>query len=409
MSEAVVRDPIARTHEGVTPPPEVLYLSLMHPDFLAPIYSVAQVLTDEGYAVRVVSFDSPAPGRFPPGAGIQMTGCGAYGGSLRQRARARARFRQAVRSLVESQRPSVVITACPFSYLEALRLVPKRTPIIYHAFETYAASPKEFRHSPLTTLRNWRALRRLDRAALVCTPSPERSGWLMAYAGLRDLPATVLNVPSWRETSRDDQADNAEPVSLPAHVSAKYVAINTGSVNATQATLELVESVALWPADACLIITNVGDTPYARAIREARDRSPRREDIILLPLVSRAAMRWLQARAMIGICLMRTTSSLEAIMPAPNKVGEYLHSGLMIVGNRTSYLDRLAAHDIVEIAERLEPRSIAAAMTAAVSQVRRGDTKARVQALARASYCMEVQVRPILSIVRAASPAAARR
>ena len=129
-----------------------------------------------------------------------MSECGPYGGSVRQRARARARFGETVRSLVESERPSAVITACPFSYLEALRFVPTGTPIIYHAFETYPAQLRGLYQSPLTTLRNWRALRRLGRAALVSSPSPERSGWLFAYAGLRSLPETILNVPSWRET-----------------------------------------------------------------------------------------------------------------------------------------------------------------------------------------------------------------
>ena len=378
---------------------KILYLSLVHPDFLPSIYSVAHVIAEAGHAVRILSFDSPAPGRFNTRAGIEMTGCGSHDGTLRHRARARSRFRRVLRSLLDSEPPSVVVTACPFSYLQALRFVPQSIPIIYQAFETYPASVRDFRHSPFTTWRNWRALRQLGRAALVCTPSPERSGWLMAYAGLSSLPATILNVPSWRETLLDDRPDHGEAVPLPAAVADKHVVINTGRVNATQATLELVESVAAWPDDACLVVTNVGDTAYDRSIRAARDRSARRSDIVLLPMVSRAAMRWLQKRAAIGVCLMRTTSSLEAIMPAPNKVGEYLHAGLLIVGNRTAYLDRLRAHGVVEIAEGLEGEAIAAAVIAAVRSVRGGNARARVRTIARSWYCMEVQALPILAVL----------
>ena len=383
--------------------PTVLYVSLMHPDFLPSIYSVAHVLTEEGYGVRIVSFESPAPGRFPVNTGIGFRTCGEYRGSLLRRAQARTRFRNAVRLELEAERPVLVMAACPFSFLEAIRALPATTPIIYQAFETYPASPSEFRRSPLSAIRNWRALRQLRRAALVCTPSPERSGWLMAYAGLRSLPATVLNVPSWLETEQQDRTSDEE-VALPLEVAGKHVVINTGNVNATQATLELVESVATWPDDACLVVTNVGETPYARSIREARQRSRRRSDIILLPLVSRAAMRWLQRRAVIGVCLMRTTSSLEAVMPAPNKVGEYLHSGLMIVGNRIPYLERLALHRVVEIAESFEPNGLSAAVTQALAKVRDSDPRPRVRELARLWYCMEVQARPILSALRAASP-----
>jgi len=382
----------------------VVILSLVHPDFLPPVYAMAAVLADRGHPVEIVCFSSPAGGAAAVRNGVTIHDCGVHGGGTLSRVRARRHFRRVAGDVVRSAKPAAILATCPFSY-RVSRRVSRTTPVIYLAYELYEAPARDLLRSPLTTLRNWRVLRRLDEATLVCTPSPERSGWLAARAGLSRVPATILNAPSAALTreSRTRIVDAALGRLLPDSIRDGVIVLNTGRVGRTQATLELVDSVISWPERVRLVVTNVGEGPYAREVRARAAASPRGDDILLLPLIERHAMLALQQIATVGMCLLRETTAPETRMPAPNKVGEYMHAGLLVVSNRMPYMDRLEEHGVAVLADSLEPVAIGRAVRIALERSGAPATRHAVRAAADTWYNMEWQARPVLDLLAALS------
>lgn len=327
-----------------------------------------------------------------------MIDCGPHAGSGRARRRARKRFRETAERIYAELQPRAIVATCPFSYLEALRLARGRTPVIYFVEEIYEVNARAFFRSPLTGIRNWRAERRLGEASLVAAPSDERAAFIGASARLPRVPHTVLNCPyiGLDAGEIDEQAIEAL---LPRHFQDGVLVVNTGRVSETQGIIELVESVADWPREARLVITSVGDSAYAKLVREQVDRSPRRNDICLLPMLPRAAMLALQKRADVGICLLRRTSDPTTHMPAPNKVGEYLQWGMVIVASRLPFLSELEKRDVGELTNEIDPGQIAHAVRRAVERARRRETRAHVRSVALGWLNMEVQAAPILALV----------
>ena len=391
------------------PAPAVLMLSLVHPDLLPSVHALSLVLRDAGYAPTIASFSSPVPGRYVAGHGVQLIDCGSHAGSFRARSRQRGEFRAQARRAFDALRPIALIATCPFSYLEALHLSGGDVPVIYMVQEIYTFGAADMRRSPVSSVRNWRAERRLSEAALLVAPSPERAGFIAARAGLDRIPATVLNCPYLGETATEPD-DAALDAVLPSRFADGVLVVSTGRVSDTQAIRELIESVRYWPSDARLAITSVDDSAYGRAVRDGREASPRRDDICLLPMLPRAAMVALQRRARVGICLLRDSHEPAAKMPAPNKVGEYLQWGAMIVASRLPFLDTLPAHGVAELADRLEPAEIGRAVSAAVDRARQPGTRATVLRISQEWYNMRVQAAPILEVLhRAAHVRAPRR
>jgi glycosyltransferase involved in cell wall biosynthesis len=380
----------------------VLILSLVHPDFLPSVYALAQVIRDHGFASTIASFTSLASGRYDPGPGITMVDCGPHAGSSADRSRARRRFRATAARLFE-ERPVALIAVCPFSYLEALRLARRRsTPVLYFVEEIYEVSLPMLLRSPLSGLRNWRAERALRRAALVAAPSDERAAYIGSRAGLTSKPSTVLNSP-YVEQPVIDADDTAAASLLPQRFATGVLVVNTGRVSDTQGIAELVESVEEWPADVRLAVTGVGDDAYGHRVRAAAAASRRRDDICLLPRLSRAAMLGLQKRADIGICLLRRDADPATKMPAPNKVGEYLQWGMLIVASRLPFLDQLEQRGVGEMVDEIDPAEIASAVSRAVARVRRDGTRDHIRGVSRSWLNMRVQAAPILAALDAAA------
>jgi hypothetical protein len=190
-----ISSPRSSNAKGGTSGP-VLILSLVHPDLLPSLYSVADVLRQHGSEVHVITFSSPTEAAPQVWDGVQIHECGRINGDFRNRRAARRVFRRRLEHWMRVHNPRAILVACPFAYLEALRIRARDTPIVFLFYEMYDASLGNFRESPATALRNWRTLRLLRRAELICVPSPERAGWLMARARLRRLPVAVLNSPS---------------------------------------------------------------------------------------------------------------------------------------------------------------------------------------------------------------------
>jgi glycosyltransferase involved in cell wall biosynthesis len=377
----------------------VLFLSLVHPDFLPSIYALAQVIRDSGYLPTIVSFSSLGPGNFDPGPKIEMVDCGSHVGTFFDRRDARARFRVVSEKASRRLNPVAIIASCPFSYLQALRIARGR-PVIYFVEEIYETALRQFVRSPLSIFRNWRAQQRLDEAALVAAPSDERAQFIARKSRLRKQPVTILNSPYIGEdlVAKDDGSLDAL---LPDRIKTGVMVINTGRVSATQGILELVNSVELWPDDVRLVITGVNDSPYSNLVRMAVGRSPRNADICLLPLVSRATMISLQSRAHIGVCLLRRNDEPATIMPAPNKIGEYLKWGLIIVASRLPFLDQLAGRAVGELVDEMDPSLIARAVHAASAIASDPGSRTRVQRVSREWLNMNVQARPIIQLLEA--------
>ena len=409
MSTMVSGETPLRFGQRGTKPARVLILSLVHPDFLAPIYSVGRVLRDEGYLVDVFSFSSKAGGTVSLPPEITLHDCGLHGGSLAQRMAARRRFRHSVAEYVNAHPPEVVIASCPFSLLEAQRAAPN-IPLVYFSFELYDPALGSAFRSPASRLRNWRALRAARNVAVVCTPSDERSDWLKIRARLPVRPMTVLNAPYRKQNESTDDARRAARALLPSSWHHRHIVIHTGNVTGTQAVAELVDSVQYWPAESCLLLTNVGQTLYANEIRRRVAASPRANDIMVVPLLPRGQMLELQRMATVGACFIRPGDNLESSMPAPNKVGEYLHAGLVIAGLDTPFMRMVAQRDAAVLAPSLDVAAIGGAIAGALEQAAMPTARERILETASTWYSMDVQWRPVMQALTslAAAPRSRR-
>jgi hypothetical protein len=376
----------------------VLILSRVHPDLLPSLYSVSEVLRDRGAEVHLITFSSPTAASQGLGDGIQIHDCGSFGDNLRTRIAARRRFRRFLRSWLGTHRPRAILAACPFAYLEGLRFRQASAPLVFLFYEMYDANLKILRRSPATAIRNWRALRSLGEATLVCTPSPERAGWLVGRAGLDRLPAVVLNSPA-RSLERTPADSRAVLKRLPAGIRGRPLVINTGGMSPSRAVKELVASVEYWQSDAALLLTNADDTPYGADVRRLAQSSRRRDDIVLLPLLPRGELLALQRMAAVGMNLQPSDDNLDIMFPAPNKISEYVHAGLVIVASESLFTNRLVERGLAVVAKSLDPREIAAAVDTALVKAQCADTKSRVLSAARDWYCMDVQLAPVLRAI----------
>jgi hypothetical protein len=90
-------------------------------------------------------------------------------------------------------------------------------------------------------------------------------------------------------------------------------------------------------------------------------------------------------------------------MPAPNKVGEYIHAGMVVVGARMPFFEQLELNELAVLTESLAPDAIARAMREAWARASSGEGRARAKAAAHSWYRMETQARPILEVIQAAA------
>jgi hypothetical protein len=146
------------------------------------------------------------------------------------------------------------------------------------------------------------------------------------------------------------------------------------------------------------VVTNISDTDYCRRVRRAAEASPRREAIVLLPLLSRSEMIALQRTAVVGVSLLRGTE-LDTMLPAPNKFAEYVHAGLLVVTNRSPFTERLSDRGVARIADSFEPCAIARQVDRAIEESRASDVRKHVFNAAQSWYCMDVQLSPVLQAI----------
>lgn len=382
---------------------DILLLTLVHPDFLPPVYATAQTLRDLGYNIHILTFESFVPADLDVGENIVIETVGKHHG-IGTAARLRLRRQYTARAKeLSGKNPRAIIAFCAFSYLCALKVKGPR-PVIYSALEMSDFILEVFLRSPLSNYNNLRALRRVHKADLVATPSIQRSAWLAGRCHLDFLPHTVLNT-AYLQAKTDDKNYSAFQKLVPGHFLQKKIVLYTGAVREHLCVLELVQAFDMANDDnSALVITGIKDNPYCNSIKEYVQKSKSRERIQLLPFVTRAEMLALQSNANIGVCLTREyDDNVESKMMAPNKVGEYLAKGLYLLGVNTAYMMPFQMKGIAALAESLEPADISNAIKKALVAVEDRRYRDTIGQFVKEYFCMQQQLKPIITFLQTIS------
>ena len=378
---------------------KILLLTLVHPDFLPPVYSVAQVLRDEGYPVHILTFDSYVPAHIDLGPGIEIESVGRHHDlSLGKRLAIRGQYKQRAAQLA-AENPLAIISFCAFTFLCGLK-IRNKIPLIYHALEVADFIMSLFLKSPLSHFNNLRAIKKLNEASLVVTPSVQRSAWLAGRAHIESMPVTVLNTAYLKDKDGDSYGQYKQII--PATFLDKKVILYTGAVNTHLCTMELVQAFDLVnDQNSALIITGIKDNGYCAGIKQFVSQSRAAERIQLFPYLARTEMLALQANAAIGVCLAREyNDNLESKMMAPNKVGEYLARGLYLLGIKNEYLLPFKMKGIASLAETVSPAEIAVAIKDALAAVDNGNYKTAISNFVADYFCMQQQMKPVTAYLK---------
>ena len=379
---------------------KILLLTLVHPDFLPPVYAVAQVLRDEGYDIHILTFDSYVPAALDLGAGIQLESVGKHHGvPFADRLKLRRKYTSRAGQLA-GEKPLAIISFCAFTYLCGLK-VKGNTPLIYHALEVADFIMPEFMRSPLSHFNNLLALKKVSQANLVATPSIQRSAWLAGRCHLDFMPLTILNTAYLSATPADVDHDTFKKI-VPADFLNKKIVLYTGAVNSHLCIMELVQAFDLTNDEqSALIITGIKDNPYCNEVKAFVEKSKSAARIKLLPYVTRTEMLALQGNADVGVCLAKEyDDNVESKMMSPNKVGEYLAKGLYVLGIRNEYLLPLKMKGIASLADSLALADISIAIKEALLVVNTKEYKTTISNFVKDYFCMQQQMKPVVKYLK---------
>jgi glycosyltransferase involved in cell wall biosynthesis len=379
---------------------KVLLLTLVHPDFLPPVYAMARVLRDEGYAVDIVTFNSLVPANYGAGQGIQIVEIGQYHEQpfLKKMGLWR-KFYAVVEQKVREQ-PALIISYCSFSFLcaEAKR---KHIPHAYVALEINN-TPETFEESPLTFLRIRRTFSNISRADLIATPSHQRSAWLAGKCGLKDIPYTIQNT-SYYEQRIQQSAEELLKDTLPTRFKGKKTLLYTGRINENYRVKEIAEAFdKLADPDATLIITGFrANDQYCVELTTIIERLRAKDRILLLPIIPREQMEALQEYADIGICFMNELEgTLATQMAAPNKIGEYIAKGLYLLTNNIVYTHQFRNAGVATLVNQPTVGQVCEGMRDALDKVNGEDIGERISRFYKEEYCMQKQLGPIIDFLK---------
>jgi hypothetical protein len=375
----------------------LLFLTLVHPDFLPPVYATAQSLRDEGYSIEIVTFDSFTPADVELGDNIKVTPLGKHHNvPLKARMALRSKFKAYAQQQLKSRRVKAIVAFCPFSFNTAIS-IKGNVPVIYYTMEISDYTVANFKRSPLSTMSHYKAMHSLNEAALVATPSFQRSAWLAGRVHLDFMPETILNTAY--TGGKQDAGNNREVLKniLPESVFNKKMLLYTGAVNDRLCIRELVEAfVVAGQDDQVLVVTGFKDNAYCNGIRQFVATARNKENIFLLPYVTREEMLALQTTADIGACLMKEIPGMIASkMLAPNKTGEYLAKGLYILGVSNFYMDMFGQAGVGTLAATPSVTDIAEAISKSFLAIRNPGIKDAIEAYVSGYFCMQVQSEPI--------------
>jgi len=379
---------------------KILFLTLVHPDFLPPVYAIGQVLRDEGYEVHILTFDSYVPSEFDLGAGIVVESVGKHHGvGLAERLKLRRKYTKRAKQLVD-EKPLAIIAGCPFTFLCALK-IKGRTPLVYHAIEVADFIAALFLKSPISHFNNLLALKRVHKADMVATVSVQRSAWLAGRCHLEFMPYSILNTAYLPAKPADRDYDTFKKI-VPADFLDKKIVLYTGAVNSHLCTMELVKAFDLVHDEgSALVVTGIKDNAYCNEIKAFVENCRSKDRIKLLPYVTRTEMLALQANSDIGVCLAKEyDDNVESKMMAPNKVGEYLAKGLYLLGIRNEYLMQFKMKGIASLSASPEPEDIGVAIKEALVAVDNKEYKDVIKAFVVDYFCMQQQAKPIVNFLK---------
>ncbi len=379
---------------------KILLLTLVHPDFLPPVYAIGQVLRDQGYDIHILTFDSYVPSEFDLGAGIIVESVGKHHGvGLAERLKLRRKYTKRAKQLV-GEKPLAIIAGCAFTFLCGLK-IKGRTPLVYHAIEVADFIMGLFLKSPISHFNNLLALRRVHKADLVATVSVQRSAWLAGRCHLEFMPYSILNTAYLPAKAADNDYDTFKKI-VPVDFPGKKIMLYTGAVNSHLCTMELVEAFDLVNDEgSALVITGIKDNPYCNEIKVFVEKCRNKDRIKLLPYVTRAEMLALQANSDIGVCLAKEyDDNVESKMMAPNKVGEYLAKGLYLLGIKNEYLMQFKMKGIASLSASPEPGDISVAIKEALVAVDNKEYKAVIRGFVAEYFCMQQQAKPIVDFLK---------
>ena len=385
---------------------KILLLTLVHPDFLPPVYAVAQVLRDLNYNIHILTFDSFVPAEFDLGKNIELESVGKhYDAGTTERIKLRNKFTKRAAQLARENTVSV-ISFCPFSFHTGIKLKSTfKLPLIYMALELADFRLSVFLKSPLSNFRNLRALQNIREADIVTTPSIQRSAWLAGRCHLGFMPYTVLNTSYLPAKEEENDYDTFRAI-VPANFLGKKIILYTGAVNTDLCTLELVQAFDLLNDEqSALIITGMKDTDYCNAINEFVEKSKSAKRIKLFPYITRAEMISLQSNAHIGVCTAKEyQDNVKSKMMAPNKAGEYMAKNIYILGILSEYLRPLKLQGIASLAETPAPADLCIAMKDALKAVNEDDYKSKIKSFVKEFFCMQQQLKPIIQYLDYINP-----
>lgn len=375
-------------------------LTLVHPDFLPPVYASAQTLRDLGCNVHILTFDSFVESTYNPGERVSIQSIGKFHNEkLFNRIRLKTKFRQTAKHIVSEYKPHVIISFCPFSYLVGLK-VKQNVPIIYIALEVANVTLKDLKRSPLSSIDNYLTFKRASRANLIATPSVERSAWFAGRTKIDYLPPTVLNTSYYAEKSNIIGWDELRQI-VPADYEGKILFIYTGAVNDRLSVSELVAAFCKLEDDRCrLVVTGMKDNTYCNSIRTIVNHSKFPERVQLLPYVTRNQLVALQNVATIGVSLSKVEyGNIASYMIAPNKIGEYFNSGTFVIATKNEYINNFKLAGVAETTDTNKIEDIYSAYIKVIQIVTSVDVKSRILEYVKDTFCMQRQLEPIIEFI----------
>jgi hypothetical protein len=218
------------------------------------------------------------------------------------------------------------------------------------------------------------------------------------------MPVTVLN-SSYYEEQQSDNGMSYEVFKkiVPAHFLNKTILLYTGAVNNWLCIRELVEAYIMLNDPKCVFIsTGFKDTEYCNNIKSLVSTYPLKDNVLLLPYITREEMLALQTHAHIGAVLIREfETNIKSMMIAPNKVGEYLNKGLLLLGVKGAYMEPIEASGVAALAETIAPEDICIALKRALQMHENSNLRNHILAYVKNTYCMQVQLKPIVKYLDA--------
>jgi glycosyltransferase involved in cell wall biosynthesis len=201
-----------------------------------------------------------------------------------------------------------------------------RTPerFVFHAHELWTEAAEKL--APFRPL--WLMLERLTvrRAARIIVPEANRARIVHEEYGAPTPPIVVMNIPAdpppFRRGSLLRERLELNPDAL--------CVLYQGLLGETRCVMELVEAIAMLPANVHLVLIGLGEEPFMRKLESAMERLEGR--LHIFSWMHPEELRAYTASADMGVLLYRN-SGRNNFYAAPNKLYEYLFAGLPVVSS----------------------------------------------------------------------------